>query len=124
MELLVYVRNYGLTTGRTFVGIAVGESPRAETIQEQSPTSYVEVRLRADAPDPATEIALLIAKALATQGLPGSWHELQYDGFRGSVRLLPEAGFDSTREICKAILPVLHRCRVHRGTVTTAVASA
>ena len=48
-----------------------------------------------------------------------AYRELEYEGLRGSVRLLPEPGFDSTREICRAILPVLQRCRVHRGTVTT-----
>jgi hypothetical protein len=125
MELLVYVRNHwaegeDLGSGRSFVGIAVGEAPRVEVLPEDAPTSWVEVRLRADAIDPATEIALLVAKALATQGLPGGFRELEYEGLRGSVRLSPEPGFDSTREICRAIMPVLQRCRVHRGTVTTA----
>lgn len=128
MQLLVYVRNHrapgtpggSLDGARSFVGIAVGEAPRVEVLPDDAPSSYVEVRLRADAVDPATEIALLVAKALATQGLPGGFRELEYEGLRGSVRLLPEPGFDSTREICKAILPVLQRCRVHRGTVTTA----
>ena len=135
MELLVYVRNHrapglagsaaGLDAGRSFVGIAVGESPRVEVLPVEvppgdAPTSYVEVRLRADAIDPATEITLLVAKALAIQGLPGGFRELEYEGVRGSVKLLPEPGFATTREICRAILPVLQRCRVHRGTVTTA----
>jgi hypothetical protein len=127
MELLVYVRNvrkHGAGPVRTYVGIAVGEAPRVEVMLEDAPTSYVEVRVRADAVDPATEIALLVAKALAIQGLPGGEAELEYEGMRGSVRLLPEPGFDSTREICRAILPVLQRCRVHRGTVTTARTTA
>lgn len=120
VELLVYARNHGLSLGKSVVGISVGESPRVETLHADVVTSYLEVRVRADAPDPVTEITLLVAKALAAQGLPGSGRELTYDGVRGNVRLLPEPGFDSTQSICRAILPVLARCRVHRDTLTTA----
>lgn len=120
VELLVYARNHGLSLGKSLVGISIGESPRVEALQADAVTSYLEVRVRADAPDPVTEVTLLVAKALAVQGLPGDGRELAYDGVRGNVRLLPEPGFDSTRSICRAILPVLARCRVHRGTLTTA----
>jgi hypothetical protein len=120
MELLVYARNHGLATGRTFVGIAVGEHPRVETLPTDEPTSFVEVRLSAAVHDPATEIGLLVAKALAAEGLPQAHRELKYEGMRGGVRLRAEPGFDTTRSICRLLLPVLQRCRVHRGTLTTA----
>lgn len=121
VEFLVYARNHGLSQGKSLVGLSIGASPRVETLEEtQSPTSYVEVRVRADLSDPVTEITLLVTKALAAQGLPGGRRELAYNGARGSVRLLPEPGFDSSRSICRAILPVLGHCRVHRDTLTTA----
>jgi hypothetical protein len=124
MELLVYARNHGLSTGRSFVGIAVGECPHMETLPMDAPTSFVEVRIPAGVSDPATEIGLLVAKALAAQGAPGSQRELRYEGRRGAVRLQAEPGFDTQRAICRLLLPVLQRCRVHRGTLTTLPAAA
>ena len=119
MELLVYARNHGLSKGRTFVGIAVGECPRVETLPTDYPTSFVEVRVSADVADPATEIGLLVAKALAAEGAPGPDRMLRFSGPTGHVRLLAEPGFDNPKAICRLLLPVLQRCRVHRGTVTT-----
>ena len=119
MELLVYARNHGLATGRTFVGIAVGECPRVETLPMDYPSSFVEVRVAATVADPATEIGLLVAKALAAEGTPGPDELLRFSGPTGEVRLLAEPGFDNTKAICRLLLPVLQRCRVHRGTVTT-----
>lgn len=124
VELLVYARHHGLPGGKSLVGISIGESPQVEELEAGAPTSYLEVRVRADAPDLLTEITLLVTKALAARGVPGRHRELAYDGVRGSVRLLPEPGFDSSRSICRTILPVLAHCRVHRDTLTTAPVSA
>jgi hypothetical protein len=145
MELLVYARNHvlgGVPCGalgggsgpgrssalpgrRTFVGIAVGVAPQVEALEDQLPTSFIEVRIGADAPDPVTEIALLVAKALAAEALPSRGGLLEFSCARGRVRLWPEPGFDTPRTICRALMPVLEKCRVQRGllTNTTAIAS-
>jgi hypothetical protein len=120
MELLVYVRNHDLSAGRTVVGLAVGQAPGVETTRAEIPTSFVEVRIDAAVPHPATEIGLLVAKALAAQGVPGPGDILRYQSPRGEVRLRAEPGFDTARSICEPLLAVLQRCRIHGDTVVTA----
>lgn len=116
MELLVYARNYRpLRAGedepsRRELGASVGE--RAPVLGlGQRLCSFVEVRLPTGVLDLGTEIELLVAKAFATWGHPGSGRVLRLRNARGSVAMLLEPGFERARDVCRALLPVLPQAR-------------
>lgn len=116
MELLVYVRNYrpfGAAEeqpSRRALGASVGERVPAFGLGERL-CSFLEVRLPVDVLDLGTEIELLVAKAFAAWGHPGSGRVLRLRNARGSVAMLLEPGFERARDLCRALYPVLPQAR-------------
>ena len=116
MELLVYCRCYrpwgarADEPARRELGATVGERVAAFGLGERL-CSFVEVRLPAGVIDLGTEIELLVAKAFAAWGHPGSGRVLRFGNVRGSVAMLLEPGFERTRELCRALAPVLPQAR-------------
>jgi hypothetical protein len=115
MELLVYARNYrpygsAEQAGRRELGASVGERVPAFGLGERL-CSFVEARLPVDVLDLGTEIELLVAKAFAVWGHPGSGRVLRFANARGSVAMLLEPGFERTRDLCRALYPVLPQAR-------------
>lgn len=116
MELLVYARNYRPygsadgQAGRRELGASVGERVPAFGLGERL-CSFVEVRLPIDVVDLGTEIELLVAKAFAVWGHPGSGRVLRFANTRGSVAMALEPGFERTRDLCRALYPVLPEAR-------------
>lgn len=116
MELLVYARNVreGKLAGspiRREVGAIAGERSMAIGFDGRV-RSFVEVRLPMAAFDPCTEIQLLVAKAFAAWGRPGPGRVLRFRSERGSVAMMLEPGFERTRDLCRALAPVLPRARL------------
>lgn len=120
MELLVYARNYRPDwrpfgegeerPSRRALGASVGERVPAFGLGERL-CSFIEVRLPVDVLDLGTEIELLVAKAFAAWGHPGSGRVLRFGNTRGSVAMLLEPGFERARDLCRALLPVLPQAR-------------
>jgi hypothetical protein len=116
MELLVYARNYrpwaadADVPSRRELGASVGERVVALAMGERL-CSFVEVRLPASVIDPSTEIELLVAKAFAAWGHPGSGRVLRFGNARGSVALMLEPGFEHVRDLRRALQPVLPQAR-------------
>jgi len=116
MELLVYARNYrpfGASEdqpSRRELGVSVGERVPAFGLGERL-CSFVEVRLPTEVIDIGTEVELLVAKAFAAWGHPGSSRVLRFGNVRGSVAMLLEPGFERARDLCRALGPVLPQAR-------------
>ena len=116
MELLVYARNYRPfgageeQPSRRAAGASVGERVAALGLGERL-CSFIEVRLPVDVLDLGTEIELLVAKAFAAWGHPGSGRVLRFRNARGRVSMLLEPGFERTRDLCRALYPVLPQAR-------------
>lgn len=116
MELLVYARNYRPfgageeQPSRRALGASVGERAAALGLGERL-CSFIEVRLPVDVLDLGTEIELLVAKAFAAWGHPGGGRVLRLRNARGSVAMLLEPGFERTRDLCRALYPVLPQAR-------------
>jgi hypothetical protein len=116
MELLVYCRCYrpwGADADlppRRELGVSVGERVPGLGLGERL-CSFVEVRLPAGVIDLGTEIELLVAKAFAAWGHPGSGRVLRFRNARGSVSMLLEPGFERARDLCRALGPVLPQAR-------------
>lgn len=117
MELLVYARNYrplgsdADVSAHRDLGAVVGE-PAPPFSWGERLCSFIEVRLPVTVVDPSTEIELLVAKALAVWGRPGGGRVLHFASARGRVSLLLEPGFERTRDLCRALQPVLPQARV------------
>ncbi|MBL4687476.1 MAG: hypothetical protein JKY37_22970 [Nannocystaceae bacterium] len=136
MQLLVYARNHTPADGgadedmaqaRTFVGLAIGESPRVAMEGDfgtsEGPTSFVEVRLEAHTIDLLTAVPLLIAKAIAREPRANR-RPTTVSCSEGVVRLKLEPGFANAKQVCAPLLPLLERCRVYGDTLTTSMANA
>lgn len=135
MQLLVYARNHTPTDGgaddmaqaRTFVGLAIGESPRVAMEGDfgtsDGATSFVEVRVEAHTIDLMTAVPLLIAKAIAREPRANR-RPTTVSCSEGVVRLKLEPGFANAKQVCAPLLPLLERCRVYGDTLTTSLANA
>ncbi len=128
MELLVYARNYRPfgageeQPSRCELGATVGERVTGFEPEDRL-CSFVEVRLPTSVLDLGTEIELLVAKAFAAWGHPGAKRVLRFRNARGSVAMLLEPGFQRTRDLCRALYPVLPQARamLERAVVKPAV---
>lgn len=116
MELLVYARNYrsvgsdAEAPAHRDLGAIVGE-PAPPFSWGERLCSFIEIRLPATVVDPSTEIELLVAKAFAVWGRPGGGRLLRFASTRGRVSLLLEPGFERSRDLCRALRPVLPQAR-------------
>ncbi len=116
MELLVFCRCYrpwGADSdepARRELGTSIGERVPAFGLGDRL-CSFVEVRLPVEVIDLGTEIELLVAKAFAAWGHPGSGRVLRFGNVRGSVAMLREPGFERARDLCRALYPVLPQAR-------------
>jgi hypothetical protein len=128
MELLVYCRCYrprGANSdepARRELGASVGERVPAFGLGDRL-CSFVEVRLPSGVIDLGTEIELLVAKAFAAWGHPGSGRVLRFRNARGSVSMLLEPGFERARDLCRALGPVLPQARAMLERAEERVAS-
>jgi hypothetical protein len=134
MQLLAYA--YNRAAGGPVVGIAVGEDPEPELPQQPvligaedaAITSFVELRVSADHPDPATALQLLTMKAFARRARLGPDEPIlqvpagaEDPGFHdASIRLQIGPGFEHPWAIYAALQPLLSLCRVRDASVTTA----
>jgi hypothetical protein len=116
MELLVFCRCYrpwGANAdepARRELGTSIGERVPAFGLGERL-CSFVEVRLPVEVIDLGTEVELLVAKAFAAWGHPGSGRVLRFGNVRGSVAMLLEPGFERARDLYRALYPVLPQAR-------------
>lgn len=122
MQLLVYARNH--RSGRTFVGLALGEDPRVEVPgadddADDPAMSYVEVRMDAGTLDVPTAVSLLVTKAIARDARRALRREVTFQCDAGAVTMRLAPGFLSARDVCEPLEPVLARCRVWRDTLVT-----
>ena len=125
MQLLVYARNYGGSGSdagdvRTFVGLAVGDSPQVQAAPADAgePISFVEVRVPAGTIDLQTAVPILVAKAIAREPRANR-RAVVLSCTEGIVRLQLAPGFADARSVCAPLMPLLKRCRVYGDTVTT-----